>query len=116
MTSTSQPRHRGHDVPDRVGRLQLADCLRIIIAGSKHDQIFEAADYQELSPKLTKALTHANKFMNRLCAEKKVVHDVTRRLSVCLSELARCPDRLSEEANEVLRQMAEMLAEIVRKD
>lgn len=84
------------------------------IAASEHDQIFEPADYQELSAKLTKALTHANKFMDRLCADKKVMHDVMRRLSACLTELARCPNRLSEEA-EVLQHMAEMLVEAVRK-
>jgi hypothetical protein len=84
------------------------------IAGSEHDQIFESADYQELGAKLTKALTHANKFMDRLCAEKKVMHDLMRRLSACLSELARSPNRLSEEAD-VFQQMAEMLVRTVRK-
>jgi hypothetical protein len=84
--------------------------LRLVITGIEHDQTFEAADYQELSTKLTKALTHANKFIDRLSRENKAMKDVLSKVSALIVQLSRCENRLSPEANEVLQQIAALIA------
>jgi light-regulated signal transduction histidine kinase (bacteriophytochrome) len=65
------------------------DRIRLVVAGVEHNQTFEAADYKELSEKLTKALAHANKFIDRLSKENKDMHGLLKASTHYLESLSR---------------------------
>jgi hypothetical protein len=82
------------------------DRLRVVLAGIEHDQVFEASDYQELSAKLTKALTHANKFIDRLSAENTEMRHLITSISNYIASLSQLR---GAEADEELQELTKII-------
>jgi hypothetical protein len=79
--------------------------LRVVIACQHPDpQVFEAENYEQLSAKLTKALTHANRFIDRLSKENAEMKHLIASIKNYLGSLVQLEgDAKAAELEELTR-------------